>query len=194
MSAPDLMLDLETLATTVGAFIVQIAAVPFDLDGDHQCYGDRESTFNYHVNATSQRSRHIDLDTVVWWQDQDYEARKRVFRPRRRLSLEQVLGEFSRYYRDLGHPRIWSNGPEFDGAILKHAYEEIGEPVPWHHRSVRCFRTACDIGIRQRHQHRRPISEDAVLHDAASDCVEQIKDLMWHLYDIADLPHRPMAR
>jgi len=172
--AVELMIDIETLATTVDAHIVQIAAVPFDIDTDQ--IGDDRSRFNRFVRSKGQEARRISLDTVTWWMDQDPEARQRVFRPRYVFGLPEVLREFRAYYVALGHPVIWSNGPEFDSAILKHAYEQLGLPCPWHHRKVRDLRTAKDLLPAALDRER---DSGAVFHDAEVDCVEQIKDLAW---------------
>jgi len=171
----ELMIDIETLATTVDAFILQIAAVPFDISTDQ--IGDESSRFNLHINGASQAGRNKDLATIGWWMDQDEEARDQVFKPRNRHNLKDALHLFRQYYTKLRHPVIWSNGPEFDSAILKHAFEQVGLPCPWHHRKVRDLRTALDL---------LPVAVDRnrdesglVFHDPVVDCIEQIKDLAW---------------
>lgn len=172
----ELMIDIETLSTKVDAFILQIAAVPFEIGTDQ--IGDEVSRFNLHVNASSQADRRMDLDTIAWWMEQPEEARNRVFKPRTRHNLKDALSLFRQYYTSLGHPVIWSNGPEFDSAIIKHAYEQVGLPCPWHHRKVRDLRTAKDlipVGVD------RTRDPNPVLHDPEVDCIEQIKDLAWHV-------------
>jgi hypothetical protein len=170
------MIDIETLSTRVDAFILQIAAVPFDIDTDQ--IGDEASRFNLHINGPSQEGRHIGLDTVTWWMDQDAEARNRVFKPRNRHNLKDALHLFRQYYTRLRHPVIWSNGPEFDSAILKHAFEQAGLQTPWHHRKVRDLRTMKQLCPAAIPRERDP---DPVLHDPEVDCVEQIRDLAWHV-------------
>jgi len=171
----ELMIDIETMATTVDAYILQIAAVPFDMSTGQ--IGDEASRFNRHLRAKGQEDRRTDLDTFVWWMDQPKEAQQAVFRPRNRFDIRQVLSELATFYVNLGHPVIWSNGPEFDSAILKHAYEQNDIPCPWHHRKVRDLRTAKDllpVSI-----HRPEPDTTPVFHDPEVDCIEQIRDLAW---------------
>lgn len=181
-----LMLDIETLSTRCDAHILQVAVVPFDLE---LLLIEDTNHFDMYVNQEGQEDRHIDVDTVAWWMEQHEHIRDSVFHPPVAYPLEAVLCQLQRWLgRFPEDTRIWCKGPEFDTAILKHAYEQFGVKTPWSHRHVRDVRTATEMGsISTKRQGRGPT------HDAVDDCRDQIRDLAWALYGIDRMTEDQMA-
>lgn len=133
----NVMVDIETLDTTPTASILSIAAVRFNPDGP---VGDMEETFHYHVDIDSNLAlgRTISGSTLMWWLDQDFEAREAVITASRYplLDVLKKLGEFINE-----KDRVWGNGAAFDNVILTHAFKACEIPVPWRFWSDMCFRT-----------------------------------------------------
>jgi len=182
----ELMLDIETLSTRVDAHILQVALVPFDLE--QAVMGT--NVFNVNVSAGGQNERHRDVNTFAWWLEQSPEVTSAVFNPRKAWPLGTMLSELFRYVQSFPEEtRVWCKGPEFDTAILKHAYEQVGMSTPWNHRRVRDVRTAQEIS---RATLPRTLRYGPT-HDAVDDCREQIKDLYWNLYEMDDLAEEQLA-
>lgn len=148
------MIDLETLGTSTGAAIAQIAAVPFSVAHDGGL--DVARAFNEYVKLDGQ-CRRIEPNTVLWWLQQDEEARQRLVKGQSaacHLSMALYrLGLWfaERFGQGTTNPiknteapaleGVWSHGATFDLPILANAYEEQGTPLPWDFRLGRDTRT-----------------------------------------------------
>lgn len=173
-----IMLDIETMSTRTNAHILQVALVAFcPMEGVFT--GD---AFNMFVSTDGQEERAIDMSTVRWWLQQDPEIQERVLYPRYSYSLPEVLLELRRWFAKFDHTYLWCKGPEFDTAILKHAYEQLGQETPWQFGCVRDVRTARYMS---RSEADRP-NRGGPSHDALDDCHEQILDVMWDVFGIMD--------
>ena len=138
-----MMVDLETLATSVDAHILSIGAVVFDPTEMTGLEGlVNPPSFRLTMNSEGQPGRHIDPATVRWWFEQDQAARDVLLRVQSRLSLSTALEAMRRVYKENGCAAVWSNGSNFDLSILDHAYRTtMGGRPPWHYRDVRDTRT-----------------------------------------------------
>lgn len=159
------MIDLETTGTTAKTGILSIGACVFD---------DELNTFSvqYRFYTTilldGQVGREITHDTLWWWMQQSEEARS-VFNPYGGLHLKEALLRLS----DVFHPKycireVWSNGADFDVAILQHAYGEANIPVPWSYKMTRCFRT-----VKELFPNVAKPEFKGVQHNALSDAIHQ---------------------
>jgi DNA polymerase III epsilon subunit-like protein len=159
----NIMIDLETLATSTDAVILSIGAVKFNDDGvfDDKCL--------YAVCSTdSQLERHISQSTLVWWMEQG-DAAKRVFSDPNKMTLEEALHEVKAYI-DRDDYLLWSNGADFDIPILNHALKHAGlEPMVkhWNHR---CFRT-----MKEEYKMVQKPPFDGTQHNALMDAIHQAK-------------------
>lgn len=161
------MIDLETFSTAPNAVIVQIAAVQFDPFSDQI-----GSVFNCPVDpqSCSELGLHIDMNTVLWWINQEEAARKRVTSPtRNRESVREALKQFAHWIPK--EAKVWGNGAAFDLPILESAYRAIKAPTPWKHWHERCYRTFKALAP--------PVKMErvGVYHDALDDAVSQAKHL-----------------
>ena len=128
----NVMLDLETMGTHVGAAVVAIGAVEFD--------GARLGREFY--NAVSLAScleagLTVDGDTVSWWLEQSDAARGALLT--HRVTLEAALNGFSKWLPK--NTCVWGNGATFDNVLLTEAYRRAGINRPWHYRNDRDMRT-----------------------------------------------------
>lgn len=144
----DIMVDVETSGTEPGVHrIVSIGAVAFTTDSlGPELYRvvDKESTRAYGYED--------DPDTLAWWAKQSIEVRRTfaqsdlgtTFRGAEDYTktLTDCLLDLSSFIDSLStDARIWGNGPDFDNAMLAHAYYKCGIWRPWKHYNSRCFRT-----------------------------------------------------
>lgn len=130
------VLDLETLGTGPGCVILSIGAVLLSPAGV-------EDTFYQVIDLDSSMSHglKVDPDTLIWWQEQSVEARVAVF-VSDAYTLGSVLQSFAKWLPRDRNFEIWGNGPDFDNAILNHAYTVCRIKCPWDFWRNQSIRTA----------------------------------------------------
>lgn len=159
----DIMLDLETLATSPDSVILTFGAIkfnPFDRDTDM----DQGLYFRINVDEQIALGRNVDEGTVAWWGTQSEEVREEALGEDGRVDLETFTRMLNKFV--LGADRIWAQGPVFDIVILENLYRQLGKPAPWPYYSIRDSRTL----LKALGDTRRP---GALLHNALADCVSQ---------------------
>lgn len=131
----NIMLSLETLATSPDAAISAIGAVKFDLD--------RGVYERFYVNVDVQSCvgycMHIDVKTLRYWINLPDNAMTRIFGENSTI-ITQALIEFSEFVGPEGS-LIWANGAEFHNTILGEAYLRCNIEKPWQFYHNRCART-----------------------------------------------------
>ena len=182
MALPDVMVDLESLATTADAVIVSIGAVKFDVSTEE--IGD-EGFYALVEMEHQARERRISQQTLQWWMGKDMEAARSVFdKSLERQHLEEVLESFQDWFWDhepsaqrqatlQRNRRIWSNGANFDEPILSHAYTQYGMEIPWSFWNVKCFRTWKDLpgaGLVV-----KAVQREGTHHNALDDALHQAR-------------------
>ena len=117
----DIMVDLETLATSPNATILTIAGVRFNFNREYRNIENPYDMdyFYCRVDPESQPTRDIDDDTVAWWAKQEEDIKIEAFSPEDRLSLEDAMLAFNHWAA--GADRYWANGATFDFPILETA-------------------------------------------------------------------------
>jgi hypothetical protein len=161
----DLMIDIETLGTSIGSVILTIGAVRFDRrsDTEYESFYKKIS-----VDSCKRNGMMIDQSTVDWWNTQSEEVRNEAFYSEPREELEQVLAELSAFIKRTGVSYIWAQGPTFDVCMLEDAYKRCNLPIPWKFWNVRDTRTVYDL-------FKVKLEPDAGAHNALADCKRQIK-------------------
>lgn len=132
----DLMIDLETLGTTASAVILSIGAVKFDLTTGK--IDDAGFYASVSIESNLDLGRRIQEDTLLWWLKKDIAAQS-VFHEAK-VTLTDALGDLSDWV-GTNDFTVWANGPDFDTAILNHAYDQIRMEAPWNYYNSRCVRT-----------------------------------------------------
>lgn len=156
----EVMVDLETLGTRVGAPVVAIGAV--DSDG-------RE--FYAQATLVSQdKMDPPDLDTLRWWFEQSPDAVARTFHGATR-ELKQVLRDFATWLAG-SERRLWGNSAAFDLGLLGEAYRRHGFKPPWSHRDEACYRT-----LKSLRRDVMPPSFEGLPHYALDDARHQMRHL-----------------
>ena len=130
------MIDLETLATTADAVILSVGAVKFDLSSNEMC--DKGFYASVSVESNLEFKRRVSEDTLGWWLKQSPSAKRVFYEPKQ--TLHTALMELSDWVDDK-NCEVWSNGADFDLPILAHAYTQLQLDIPWKFWNSRCFRT-----------------------------------------------------
>jgi hypothetical protein len=164
MSKTRVMLDLETLGTTVGSSIISVGAVKF---GNNKIFDKFYKVVD--MRSCEKYGLKIRARTLLWWLSQSEEARKEFIGES--FDLKKVLGDFSYWVSD--HDcEMWGNGVGFDNALLSFAYECVGINKPWNFRGDRCYRTIKSLFPQIR------INDIGVKHNALNDAESQAIHLM----------------
>lgn len=163
----DIMIDLETLATSPDAAILTIGAIRFDPFGDD--YKD-PTCDKFYVKVDLDSCDRIGLatneDTIAWWANQSKEAQDEAFSPDGRIDIVDAMNQLYKFC--WGAKRVWSHGAAFDVVICEHIFKKIGKAIPWNFWQVRCTRTLFDIGIDPQ---RPPVLKHHALEDAWNQAV-----------------------
>ena len=159
----DIMLDIETLATSPDAVVLTFGAIKFDPFNPSIQMSDG-IYFRINVDEQIDLDRRVDEGTVAWWGTQSAEVREEALGETDRVSLEDFTKALNKFV--VGATRIWAQGPVFDIVILENLYRQIGKPAPWQYYAIRDSRTLL-----------KALGDDrkggALLHNAMADAVSQ---------------------
>lgn len=125
------MVDIETMGLTTDSAIVAIGAITFD-----PLSGKFGRTFYRELAWRDQDDREKDPDTYAFWMKQSPAARKCLDGT---ADLYDTLEEFAAWLP--AGCTMWGNGPEFDMAMLTHAYQQVLIPIPWAFYRIQSCRT-----------------------------------------------------
>ena len=167
MANTDIMIDLETLATSTDAAILTIGAVKFDPFGRE---AQEPSMTPFYVRVDLDSCDEIGLvtndDTIAWWSNQSKEAQEEAFNTNDRIHIRDAFEQLYKFC--WGAKRVWSNGSAFDIVICETVFKRLNKAVPWSFWQVRDVRTAFDLGINPQ---RPPVTAHHALQDAWNQAV-----------------------
>jgi hypothetical protein len=163
----DIMIDLETLATSTDAAILTIGAVKFDPFGkDIQ----EPAMDSFYVKVDIDSCHDLGLvtndDTIAWWGQQSKEAQAEAFEGTDRIHIKDAFDKLYKFC--WGAKRVWSNGSGFDIVICETVFKRLQKATPWQYWQTRDCRTAFDLGI---NPHRPPVLAHHALQDAWNQAV-----------------------
>lgn len=157
------MIDIETMGSQSQSAIVSIGAVRFDLKTGE--IGER-----FYVNVDLQSCIDFGLiinsDTLMWWLNQNEEARKKI--TEKGVTLPVALLSLSTFITK--DDEVWGNSARFDLGILSDACNAVKMPIPWDFRKERCVRTLVAFSP----EVKAAEVNTGVAHDALADCIFQI--------------------
>lgn len=162
----NIMLDLETMGTGVDAPIISIGACYFDPGT-----GDIGDVFHEQIDMSTNGT--IEASTVIWWMQQDDDARSKFYDNANAEHIDDVLKAFS----DFVNPSaaVWGNGIAFDNSKIINAYESRGLVAPWRFWNDRDVRTMVALGQAIGIDPKRDFPFEGVKHDALADAIHQAK-------------------
>jgi hypothetical protein len=167
MANTDVMIDLETLATSTDAAILTIGAVKFDPFGsDIKEPAMTKLYLRVDLDSCDRIGLVTNDDTIEWWSKQDPAAQEEAFSEQDRID---IVDAFEQLYKFCwGAQRVWSNGSVFDIMICEHIFKKIGKATPWQFWQIRDVRTMFDLGINPK---RPPVLKHHALEDAWNQAV-----------------------
>jgi hypothetical protein len=138
-----MMIDIETLDTSVTSAILAIGAVVFDPRGEVL-----EDSYSVTVSRedNEKQGRTVSQSTIDWWAQQDQDAQDSVFKGPH-VPLNLALDNFARWANKLTPTctRVWAKSPDFDCNIMIHAFKEQGLYWPFKFWEGRCVRTVMEL-------------------------------------------------
>ncbi len=167
MPNTDVMIDLETLATSTDAAILTIGAVKFDPYGKDVEEPAMDSFYvKVDLDSCDELGLAVNDDTIAWWSQQSKEAQAEAFEGTNRIHIRDAFDQLYKFC--WGAKRVWSNGAAFDIPICEHVYKKLNKAIPWSFWQVRDVRTAFDLGIDPK---RPPVLAHHALQDAWNQAV-----------------------
>jgi hypothetical protein len=141
MTAPNMMIDIETLATSPNSVILTVGAVKFDPKTTTVPHSD----FYHRLNIDEQTAlgRRIDDSTITWWSSQNANVQAEAFSDENRIGLQDFARELNRYM--VGVDKIWYHGANFDMVIIENLFDQLGVGRNWQFWQLRDSRTLFDV-------------------------------------------------
>jgi DNA polymerase III epsilon subunit-like protein len=163
----DIMIDLETLATSPDAAVLTIGAVKFDPNGLDLKEPKMDSFYvKVDVDSCHQLGLVTSDDTLAWWAQQGPDAQAEAFGEEGRIPIQDAMNQLYKFC--WGAKRVWSHGAGFDVVICETIFRRMNKAVPWNFWQVRDTRTLYDLGL----EFDRPeVLKHHALHDAYSQAV-----------------------
>jgi len=157
----DVTFDLETCSLDVTAAIMQLGAIAWNRNAesgnDIFTLGDnsiKSEYFNMGVDMRKEFIAGLDFDasTSSWWRSQKEEVKEEMLRPQT-LPVDEVISQFTNWVKTLQNRigaesvTVWSQGADFDCAILRHIATLFHVNLPCKYQNFRCARTyAQEVG------------------------------------------------
>jgi hypothetical protein len=163
----DIMIDLETLATSPNAAVLTIGAVkfdPFNIETDNPTC--EKLYIRVDLDSCDALGLDVSEDTLEWWSQQSKEAQEEAFSTEGRIEIREAFNQLYKF--SWGAKRVWSHGASFDTVICENIFRKLNKAVPWKFWEVRCTRTLFDIGIDPQ---RPPVLKHHALEDAWNQAV-----------------------
>lgn len=166
----NIMIDIETLSTTMNAAILSVSACYFDPDT-----GEIGKTFDKQINLQSSLNarRDVNADTVIWWMGQSDNARGHFKTNAKSETMTEVLTAFANFVDD--RSLVWGNGSSFDLGILKTAFDKCKIPTPWKFWNERDVRTIVQVGHMLDFNPKQDMPFKGTRHNALDDSIHQAK-------------------
>lgn len=175
MRYTDVMVDIETTGRTPGCAIIQIAAVPFNINTGAISINTFKMSINLDHQLKSGKGFTYCTNSYKWWMKENPTLFKELSKSN--YKYNQVGSEFQRWFKKLyKHQdiRVWGNSSRFDLGILEGWYKKsVGfnfEPFwnTWLERDVRTL-AMLDPQIKTNTKF------EGTKHNAIDDCKHQIK-------------------
>ena len=187
----ELMVDIETLGTRMGAPILTIGATIFDpyaSDSGEELMR-RAILIRFDIAEAVRYAEHVDGNTLRWWFEQEDAALKALV-GKDTMTVREGLKLLYDYCHDRGAfmndaafdgitefpkcNRFWAKDPDFDMRLMEHYYSHPDIPfdTPWKFWSNRSVRTVQDLAWPSGDRPDFDV-KGGVAHDARWDAVTQ---------------------
>lgn len=173
-----IMIDIETMSSQANAAIISIGLAEFDpKSGEITRQLEVRNTFE----AQQTEGRHFSPDTVEWWLRQSRDAQQALLAKPRHDTAKGMMAAVSAWILEAHSSQwergLWAKGPTFDLKLMRHHYEELALPCPWHFSREYCVRTMLMIAKANGWDDILAM-EPEVAHGALSDAIHQAVQVM----------------
>ncbi len=188
----EVMIDIETFGTEVGAPVITIGAVLFDPYANDSSKELLRRSFmrRIDISNTLQIGKNISGGTMRWWFEQSDSAIKALV-GNDAVTAEAAFKDLEGYCNERGSftnkkffsnitdfpkcSRFWAKDPDFDMRLMQYYYEhpDISAKMPWNFWSCRSVRTLQDLAWPMGGLERPSFEVPGVAHDAAWDAITQ---------------------
>jgi exodeoxyribonuclease VIII len=167
----DMMIDLETLATSSDAVMLSIGAVLFNIEEMDHGYPHKDFYIKPNIDSQLKIGSIIQEGTLKWWLQQSDEARGEFVSPKDTVPIDKALFELTNFYNSAKPKRVWSHGAGFDLSILALTYSKLGMRTPWFFTTERDTRTLFELYAADLDHLLKP--EGQTVHNAVVDARNQ---------------------
>ena len=169
MKYDNLMIDIETLGDLPGSAMLNVAAVPFNFNGDigpeFMASITMESALKIGGTTNS---------TLIWWLEKDPALLLKTLLEGNISTLEALESLHGFVTENCNeHVKVWANGPDFDLKILEDKIVKCDLYKWWLPWNQRCVRTIKSIDL--------TLAKSFVnleKHNPVEDCKVQIKQVL----------------
>lgn len=188
----ELMVDIETFGTSMGAPVITIGAVLFDPYASDSSEELLRRVFKRRIDISDAVKLSIGVDgsTMRWWFEQhdgaikalvgdDAVSAQEAFRDLEMYCHERGSFANEKFFSDIcDFPktnRYWAKDPDFDMRLMQHYYDHpsISARQPWQFWECRSVRTVQDLAWPEGGVERPDFEVPGVAHDAAWDAITQ---------------------
>tara|TARA_B100001287_G_C22644446_1_gene511903 strand:- start:192 stop:746 length:555 start_codon:yes stop_codon:yes gene_type:complete len=165
-----LMIDLETLATTIDANVLTIGAIKFNPHEDYKSWEwgkfPEVQTFYRRIDPETGTDIGLRMDdeTLEWWSNQAESVKAEAFNDNDRHTISDVFRDLYKFALPCKY--IWAHGVAFDTVICEQIFHKLKRGAPWMFYNLRDTRTLFGLSD--------PKMPDAQHHHALYDCWRQI--------------------
>lgn len=178
----DAMLDIETLSTESNAVVLSIGVALFNLTELSE--PEDLPVYLVYLNLDDQLAagRHISAGTVLFWMQQNDEAREKITKTRHKASAsDEALKAVFQFMKRHRVGKVWGNGNTFDNTIIRSLAADFDVDYPvafWADLDLRTLAYAHSRSIGQEKPWRpKPVElglpDDFVKHHAVDDALYQ---------------------
>ena len=188
----ELMVDIESFGTTMGAPVITIGAVLFDPYASDSSEELLRRVFLRRIDVSDaiSKSTGVDGGTIRWWLEQKDAAIKALIGDDA-VSAEEAFKDLEQYCHERGSfanekffsdicdfpktNRYWAKDPDFDMRLMQHYYDhpDISARQPWSFWECRSVRTVQDLAWPEGGLERPDFEVPGVAHDAGWDAITQ---------------------
>lgn len=169
----DMMIDLETLATSSDAVMLSIGAVLFTADQEEHGYPYKKFYIKPNLESQLKLGSVIEEGTLKWWLQQSDEARGEFVSTKDTIPIDKALMDLDIFYNLHSPKRVWSHGAGFDLSILALTYSKLGMKTPWFFSKERDTRTLFELYAADLDHLLKP--EGQTVHNAVVDAENQAR-------------------
>lgn len=171
--------DLETYSTRKNAVVLSMGVAVFTWPQLHEFEHYRDTGLLLKLDVSAQAKRHIELETMNWWNEIPCDRAKEA-------SLHDIpAGLLPKYFfqalrswasvQNFGPETLWyCRGPHFDAAILEDFAADYDAILPFNFWNVRDVRTVLDFYQKEKLDAPDTMVPHNPLDDAAWDAYQMV--------------------